>query len=390
MRRAAISRFRRFSCAVAVVTILSPAVLAPLSGLVLAIPTALVVAVAILPWPIGRVSLAQAAGAVGVLSLVLDLAYFGQRDLVLVWLTFEVGGLTILLGRVIREVPGRQVGVVAAVTGAAAVLAPLRFTLRASPPDWRASVVSIILVMFPLTLAVVVGLYLRALDNRRKRAVAEARREQRLELARELHDFVAHEVTGILLEVQAAQTREYDPVENRALLARLEEASQRALSSMDETLRTLRDPDGADGGSGSLRRDDLHELPALVGRFRESSTANVVLDFEEGLADLLPRRVQRTAFRIVLESLTNIRRHATKATEVRVTVRRVEGVAEETVEVSVANNGGRGGLLSADRRGGGTGLIDLNERVVALGGTLTAGPEGKGWCVRAHLPIAMA
>ena len=83
MRRAAISRFRRFACGVAVVSILSPAVLAPPSGLVVAVPAALAVAVAILPWPIGRVSLAQAAGALGALSLVVDLAYFGPRELAL-------------------------------------------------------------------------------------------------------------------------------------------------------------------------------------------------------------------------------------------------------------------------------------------------------------------
>jgi len=373
---------------VAVVSILSPAVLAPPSGLVVAVPAALAVAVAILPWPIGRVSLAQAAGALGALSLVVDLAYFGPRELALLWLPCEVGGLAILLGRVIRRVPGRRVGAVAAVVGVAATVAPLRFSLRASPPDWQASAWLLIAVMFPIALAVGVGLYLRALDNRRERAVAEARREQRLELARELHDFVAHEVTGILLEVQAAQTREYDPAENRALLARLEEASLRALSSMDETLRALRDPDAGGGDPGSLRRDDLGELPGLVARFRETTTAKVVLDLEEGLAELLPRQVQRAVFRVVLESLTNVRRHAPKATEVRVAVRRVDGAAEETVEVSVVDDGGRGGRLIADRRGGGTGLIDLNERVVALGGTLTAGPEGKGWRVTARLPIA--
>src|SRR5690606_4010789 len=133
---------------------------------------------------------------------------------------------------------------------------------------------------------------------------------------------------------------------------RLEEASLRALSSMDETLRALRDPDAGGGDPGSLRRDDLGELPGLVARFRETTTAKVVLDLEEGLAELLPRQVQRAVFRVVLESLTNVRRHAPKATEVRVAVRRVDGAAEETVEVSVVDDGGRGGRLIADRRGG--------------------------------------
>jgi signal transduction histidine kinase len=403
MREGFVPRFRRFWCAVAVVAILSPAVLAPPGALVVAIPAALAVAAAILPWPIGRVSLAQAAAALAVLSLVVDVGYFGPREAALLWLPCEAGGLTVLLGRVIRRAPDRQVAVVAAVTAAAALFVPLRFTLRAAPPDWKASVWVIILDMFPIALAAGVGLYLRTLDKRRERAVARARRDQRLELARDLHDFVAHEMTGILLEVQAAQLREYDPEENRALLARLEGASQRALSSMDETLRALRDPDAQDGehdgDPASLRRDDLGELPGLVDRFREASTAHVVLDLEEELADILPRQTQRAIFHVVLESLTNIRRHAAKATEVRVTVRRARTAAkdardaedakdaEDTVEVTVVDDGGRGGRPSADRRGGGTGLISLNERVAVLGGTLTAGPEGKGWRVRASLPV---
>lgn len=375
-----VSRFRVFCCCVAVVMILAPAPFAPPSGFVVAVPAALTVGATLLPWPIGRVSLARVAVALGVLSLVVDIAYPGPRELALLWLPCEVMGLTILLGRVVRGVPGRRVGIVASLVGAAAVLAPLRFTFRSSPPDWRFAVAAVLMMMFPVALAVTVGLYLRALDDKRERAVAEARREQRLELARDLHDFVAHEVTGILLEVQAAQVRAYDPVENRALLARLEEAAQRALSSMDETLRALRDP----GEAASLRREDLGELSGLVDRFRGMATAHAVLDLEEGLADRLPRQAQRAIFRVVLEALTNVRRHAAKATEVRVAVQ----CAGDTVEVTVDDDGGRGGLRGADRRGGGTGLIELNERVTALGGTLTAGPREKGWRVTASIPIS--
>jgi len=381
-----VSRFRVFWCGVAVVTILLPAVLAPPSALVVAVPAALAVAVAMLPWPIGRVSLAGVGVALGVLSLVVDVGYFGPREAALLWLPCEVCGLTVLLGRVVRGVPGRRVAVVSAVTGAAAVLAPLRFTLRTDPPDWGLSVVLVVMAMFPVALATGVGLYLRALDARRERAVAEARREQRLELARDLHDFVAHELTGILLEVQAAQVQAYDPEENKALLARLEEASQRALESMDETLRALRDPDAHADEPASLRRDRVDELPALVDRFRGAAVRHAVLELEDGLAELLPRQVQRAVYRVVLEALTNVRRHAARATEVKVTVRR-PAEDREAVEVTVTDDGGRGGLLGFDRRGGGTGLIELTTRVEALGGTLTAGQQEKGWCVRARVPI---
>jgi signal transduction histidine kinase len=382
-----VSRFRVFVCGATVVAILLPALLAPPSALLVAVPAALAVAAPMLPWPLGRVSLARTGLGLGAVSLAVTAGYAGMREAALLWLPFEVCGLAVLLGRVVRGVPGRRVAVVAAVTGAAAVLVPLRVTLWADPPDWRLSLVLVVTAMFPATLAAAVGLYLRALDTRRERAVAEARREQRLELARDLHDFVAHELTGILLEVQAAQVQAYDPEENKALLARLEEASLRALESMDETLRALRDPDAHADEMATLRRDRVDELPALVERFRGAATKHAVLELEDGLADLLPRQVQRAVYRVVLESLTNVRRHAARATEVTVSVRRA-AEDRDAVEVTVTDDGGRGGLLRLDRRrGGGTGLVELAARVEALGGTLTAGPREKGWCVRARIPI---
>lgn len=380
-----VSRLRATVCGATVFVILLPALLAPPSALFVAVPAALAVAAPMLPWPLGRVSLARTGLGLGAVSLAVTAGYTGMREAALLWLPVEVCGLAVLLGRV--GVPGRRVIVVAAVTGAAAVLVPLRVTLWAEPPDWRLFVVLAVTAMFPVTLAAAVGLYLRALDSKRERAVAEARREQRLELARDLHDFVAHELTGILLEVQAAQVAAYEPEENKALLARLEQASLRALESMDETLRALRDPDGAADEPATLRRDRVDELPALVERFRGAATAHAVLELEDGLAELLPRQVQRAVYRVVLESLTNVRRHAAKATEVTVSVRRA-AEDRDAVEVTVTDDGGRGGLLRLDRRrGGGTGLVELAARVEALGGTLTAGPQEKGWRVRARIPI---
>jgi len=97
--------------------------------------------------------------------------------------------------------------------------------------------------------------------------------------------------------------------------------------------------------------------------------------------------VQRAVYRVVLESLTNVRRHAARATEVTVSVRRA-AEDRDAVDVTVTDDGGRGGLLRLDRRrGGGTGLAELAARVEALGGTLTAGPREKGWRVRARIPI---
>ncbi|MEV4096083.1 sensor histidine kinase [Streptosporangium saharense] len=376
----------------AVVIILTPVLVTTSGEFLVAVPAVASLAASVLPWPIGRVRIAAVAVFLAALSIFLDFAYFGRPQTALLWLPIEVLGLTIILGRVVREVPGRRVLVVAGVTGLAAFAAPARFTLRTSSLDGELLFASVFMLTFAVALAAGVGFYLRSLDNQRRLAVAEARRDQRLELARDLHDFVAHEMTGILLEVQAARVREYDPVENGALLARLEEAGQRALDSMDETLRVMRGSEGPSGSSGGLsegrdqeplRPHGLGELPGLVRRFRETVTAHTELDLDEDLADLLPRQTQRAIFHVVLEGLTNIRKHAGRATRVRVTVGRTQ---DGRVEATVTDNGGRTTLLRGERRGGGAGLVGLTERIEALGGTMTAGPRERGWHVSASLP----
>lgn len=384
---ASLSRFRGFWYGVAVVIILTPVLVTTSGEFLVAVPAVASLAASVLPWPIGRVRIAAVAVFLAALSIFLDFAYFGRPQTALLWLPIEVLGLTIILGRVVREVPGRRVLVVVGVTGLAAFAAPARFTLRTSSLDGELLFASVFMLTFAVALAAGVGFYLRSLDNQRRLAVAEARRDQRLELARDLHDFVAHEMTGILLEVQAARVREYDPVENGALLARLEEAGQRALDSMDETLRVMRGSEGPSGFSGGrdqepLRPHGLGELPGLVRRFRETVTAHTELDLDEDLADLLPRQTQRAIFHVVLEGLTNIRKHAGRATRVRVTVGRAQ---DGRVEATVTDNGGRT-LLRGERRGGGAGLVGLTERIEALGGTMTAGPRERGWHVSASLP----
>lgn len=101
----------------------------------------------------------------------------------------------------------------------------------------------------------------RAQDRHRAEEIDRARREQRRQAARDLHDFVAHEVTGILLETQAARVAEYDETRTRELLERLEAAGQRALASMDDTLRLLREPDSRTGARTDSRTDSGTEPP---------------------------------------------------------------------------------------------------------------------------------
>ncbi|MFI9356819.1 sensor histidine kinase [Streptomyces lydicus] len=368
---------------VAAALMLAPAVIAPPSAWLLAVLAAVTLAVAILAWPSGRISLAQAAGGVALLSLAADAGYFGQPGLVILWYPFETVALLVLVERVVRHVPGRRVAFAGALTGAAAVLLPLRFTLHAPTAGLKESVFATSVALFPAAVATGIGLYLRSLDNRRAHAVVLARREQRLEVARDLHDFVAHEVTGIVLEAQAAQLGDADPAETRALLERIEKAGLRALDSMDQTVTTLREADGRKWGEPPpTRLYGLADLPELVGRFSSMAAAEVALSLEDEVAGTLSREAEDTAYRVVLEALTNVRRHAPQAGRVEVFAGRT---ADRAVEIAVADDAGPG-APAGTRQGGGTGLAGLEERVGALGGRLEAGPHGPGWRVRCLLP----
>ncbi|MFJ9466032.1 sensor histidine kinase [Streptomyces caniferus] len=379
-------RRRRRWCGAAAAAMLLPAVVSPPGACLPAAMAALALVIAILPWPTGRITLDRAAGGLALLSLAADCVSFGKAGLALLWIPFETVALLVLLERVVRHVPGPRVGIAGALTGTAAILLPLRFTLHDPHLGLKESVFLAALAVFPTAGATGVGLYLRSLDHRRAHAVALARREQRLEVARDLHDFVAHEVTGIVLEAQAAQLGEdTGSEEHRALLHRIEQAGLRALDSMDRTVATLREVDGRPADEPPpTRHHGLADLPELVGRFSAMTTAEVALSLEDAMAGALSREAGDTAYRVVLEALTNVRRHAPRAARVEVSAGRTAG---RTVEISVADTAGPQ-ASAATRRGGGTGLAGLAERVAALGGALEAGPYAQGWRVSCLLPAS--
>ncbi|MEU1184478.1 sensor histidine kinase [Streptomyces sp. NPDC005820] len=296
---------------------------------------------------------------------------------------FGPGELAVLLSLLfiaVRHCPPRW-SVACAVLDACAVLAtPLRYYGQL-PPDGALgfTLVSLILI------GIVAGLaaYLRSLDYRRTVAVADTRREERLAIAADLHDFVAHHVTGILVQTQVARmmatTRPdaLDPV-----LAGIERAATEALASMRRTVGVLRDTDT------EADRRPVGDLAAITGLTEGfgGPTQRMVLDRDPSLPADLPHEVQAAAFRVVQESLTNVRRHAADATTITVRLRQADGALEVTIR-----DDGRGGTqLPAEAHGGGFGLVGLRERVTALGGRLWAGPAagGQGWEVRARFPTA--
>ncbi|MFI6848894.1 histidine kinase [Kitasatospora sp. NBC_00085] len=305
---------------------------------------------------------------------------------------FELASLLLLLVLALRAEDGRRSAVVAWTIGGAAALWPSRFEAIVGPGD------ALTLFGFGSVFAlpaVLAGLYLRGLDEKRRRSVTAARRAQRLELAHDLHDFVAHDVSGMVAQAQAGMVlAASDPARAAELFERIEKAGQLALASLDRTVHLLRsgETDGPERGP----QPGLAELTALTDRFAESGGVTVRLDAPEVQAGV-PREMAATAYRIVVEALTNVRRHAPAARVVDVRVRR-EG---RRLEVMVRDDGGgphaSGARLGEARRGedgrggavrGGSGLAGLAARVEALGGTLASGREkAGGWRVTATMPL---
>ncbi|MCG7202638.1 sensor histidine kinase [Streptomyces arenae] len=290
----------------------------------------------------------------------------------------EVAILLSLLFVAVRHCPPRWVLLCALLDCAALLTLPVRY-YRSLHGD------SVGFLAAGLALAgLVAGLagYVRSLDYRRSVAQEETRRTERLAIAADLHDFVAHHVTGILVQTQMARMmattrpQDLDPV-----LAGIERAATEALASMRRTVGVLRDtgPDTADRRPAG----DLAAVDDLVAGFAGPGQ-KAILRRAPDLPDGVPHEVQAAAFRVVQEALTNVRRHAGDATEISVAVSRTG----DGLEVTVTDNGHGAVQLPDAARGGGFGLVGLTERVTALGGELHAGPPAThGWEVRATFPL---
>ncbi|MEU6233233.1 histidine kinase [Kitasatospora sp. NPDC047058] len=346
-------------------------------------------AVVLLGWAVrARYGVVAVAGAAGVVSVVATAGVWAagrwaesDRWPGVVGL-LELALLLLLLLLALRAEDGRRSAAAAWTIGGAVALWPSRFAVIVGPGE------ALTLFGFGSVFAlpaVLAGLYLRGLDETRRRSVAAARRAQRLELAHDLHDFVAHDVSGMVAQAQAGMVlAASDPIRAAALFERIEKAGLQALASLDRTVHLLRgeEADGAERGP----QPGLAELGALTDRFAESGGATVRLDVPPDQPGI-PREVAATAYRIVVEALTNVRRHAPAARVVDVRVRR-EG---RRLEVTVQNDGGgpqpSGPRLGEARRGG-SGLAGLAARVEALGGSLASGRTGAdSWRVTATMPL---
>jgi signal transduction histidine kinase len=202
--------------------------------------------------------------------------------------------------------------------------------------------------------------------------------EERLRIAREIHDVVAHAMTAINVQAGvAAHLLERDPGQAHDALRHIKHTSGAALADLRSTLEVLRDPSAAAPLGPPAGLGDIAELTGGV----RSAGVDVALTVDSA-ADV-PAAVQSVAYRIVQEALTNVARHAAAATAT-VTVRRVPGA----ITVDVADDG-TGPPASGGETTVGNGLRGMRERAAALGGTLETGPgDGGGWRVHAWLPIS--
>lgn len=280
--------------------------------------------------------------------------------------------LLLLGAAAIRTAPLRP-AVAVAVAGMAVVVAG---RVIPSSPAYRESAALFGVLVWAAGLAV--GLWLRCLDTQRQRVLDAVRRDERLSMARELHDVVAHHVTGMVVQAQAARlvsTKRPETVE--PALAGIETAGTEALAAMHRLVGLLRDPGDAAGTSPSPG-----QLSELVARFTARGPAITLQLPADGSEQRWPPEVAATVYRIVQEALTNIIRHAPNVHRVTVTV----AGDPRTVTVDVTDDAVP--ATGRARHSGGYGLVGMSERVEALGGTLHAGPRaGVGWSVQATVPL---
>jgi signal transduction histidine kinase len=232
------------------------------------------------------------------------------------------------------------------------------------------AIAATVFLLFPAVL----GASVRYWDTAHERDVERARLREREQLARELHDTVAHHVSAMAIQAQAgrvlADTR---PEAAVSALRVIEIEASRALAEMRTMVGALRDGEAAElapqRGVSDIAR--LADVPA--------GDARVDVELSGDLDELGPA-VQSALYRMAQESLTNAVRHARRAT--RIGVRIVGDV--DCVHLTVSDDGEPS---PAGRSAYGYGLVGMKERATLLGGTFTAGPSApRGWTVDAVLP----
>jgi len=327
-------------------------------------PLATVLALALVPALLCRRSQPLVAalagwGVAGLLSVLQPTTDAGDLGL------YSMMAVLVLLYSLVRWGSGREI-----VLGTVFVAVVVVLGMYAASAGWADVFGGSVLLLLVVALATVFR-YRAALWHRQQR---EIRNQERVALARELHDIVAHHVSAIAVQAQAGGVVAGSQPEKAAeVLAAIETEATRTLAELRSMVRVLREEDTA---AYSPQRG-VADLPALA-RVDATPTVEVSVD---GSLSRLAGPVDAALYRLAQESLTNAVRHARSATRVGVDVRR-EG---KVVRLRVIDDGRtEPGPAPAP----GFGLTGMAERTQLLGGSLSAGPgpEG-GWVVEAVLPV---
>lgn len=270
-------------------------------------------------------------------------------------------GMMLIVYALCRWAPARDMAVG---FGSVVLFAVIAEVARNDPSDVAFGTVS------PWLLAGLVGVVMRYRSVLQANRVEQVRLQERNALARELHDSVAHHVSAIAVQAQAAQfVAATDPAAARQAMREVEETANRAIDEMRQMVGVLR-------SAADIARSVAHE--SLADLADPHGHPRVVV---AGQTDLtaLPPAVGAALYRVAQESLTNARKHARAASNVEIAT----SAGPSEVVMTVVDDGQR----QSGARGDGFGLIGMDERLRALGGTLRAGPlPERGWKVEARIP----
>ncbi|MFH8469923.1 sensor histidine kinase [Streptomyces sp. NPDC017991] len=284
--------------------------------------------------------------------------------------------------------------------GGVVLLASVAGTVGMPTPGIEASVdLQSLLILWGLTLTVWLTAF--ALHTRRLYAESQAARawhvereqeqrvrlaaaRERAEIARELHDVVAHSLAVMILQADGAESvLRKSPDMAQSAMRTIAATGRDAIDDMHRIVRVLREgnPDSADSGP-ARRLVTLDEIKVVAERARAAGlTVDVSVEVGEGR---LSPAEEMTAFRIVQECLTNVLRHAGAGAGVDIRLHEEQG----TLLIGVVDDGA--GTLAGrgiGGRSGGNGLVGMRERAELAGGSFEAGPRlGSGWHVRASIP----
>ncbi|WP_235500742.1 sensor histidine kinase [Agreia sp. Leaf335] len=226
------------------------------------------------------------------------------------------------------------------------------------------------------------------LAEERERTAAQAVSLERLRIARELHDVVAHHVS--VMGVQAGAARrvlQRDPQQAAESLSAIESSAREAVDELHRMLTTLRDDSSPSGdASGPTDEPSTHGVEQLHDLLDDARSAGLAAQLTVvGEPRPLSALVSITLYRVVQEAITNAIKHAGTSAAIDVRLR----YRDLSVEVEVTDSGGT--PKRGAGQGSGLGIVGMRERLSAVGGTLEAGPRTRGgYLVRADIPAGAA